>query len=105
MLKAIIVAAALVSAPVAAFAQDDVKTVEALINMVAAEQLCGFPMPRDLVEALVHGMDANNLVIEGRNLGEAVRAAGERTAYNIASEGDPVAFCNGMARAYAQVKR
>lgn len=101
--KIILASAALFSAPAMAQTGDDVQTVKALVNMVTAEKICGFPMRPDIVDRLLTPISSRIPPEKAREFGYRIRLAGEAQAEEMLSTGNYGGFCAGMADAYAKI--
>lgn len=94
--------AALLAAPAMAQVSAEQQTVEALINMVAAEVACGIKIPPSAVNEVLAPI--SHLIPEGRGkeLGAYIRKAGEVRGYEIARSTRREMFCINVARTYGR---
>lgn len=102
MFKTILVGAALFAAPAMAQATVEEQTIDALINMVAAEVACGIKVPPAAVNDVLSPI--SHLIPVGRagELGKAIRKAGEARGYEALRSPQREEFCIRIARTYGR---
>lgn len=102
MFKSIVVGAALFAAPAMAQATMEERTVDALINMVAAEVACGIKVPSAAVNDVLAPISHLIPVDKAGEFGAAIRKAGLVRGYEALRSPRREEFCISVARTYGR---